>query len=186
MTNDCFPPQVRAWTSLSGVVLTGPAEARHSLLENEEHHTDARQRRTGCRRYHVLITAPEGLTAELAAISALPWQYLIVDEAHRLKNKDSAVASELRSLSTEHLLLLTGTPLQNNTTELWALLSLLDTALFPDLDAFLAKFGTLTESSQVEELKATIRPYLLRRQKSDVLRGGRILTNLPECALIAP
>ena len=109
-----------------------------------------------------------------------------MDEAHRLKNKDSAVAAELRSLSTEHLLLLTGTPLQNNTTELWELLSLLDTALFPDLDAFLSKFGTLTESSQVEELKATIRPYLLRRQKSDVLRGGRILTNLPECALIAP
>ena len=44
----------------------------------------------------------------------------MVDEAHRLKNKDSAVAAELRSLSTEHLLLLTGTPLQNNTTELWA------------------------------------------------------------------
>ena len=110
----------------------------------------------------------------------------MVDEAHRLKNKDSAVAAELRSLSTEHLLLLTGTPLQNNTTELWALLSLLDTALFPDLDAFLARFGTLTETWQVEELKETIRPYLLRRQKSDVLRGDDALAPLEEACMCSP
>jgi chromodomain-helicase-DNA-binding protein 7 len=138
---------------------------------------------------------------------------VVVDEAHRLKNKDSAVAAELRSLSTEHLLLLTGTPLQNNTTELWAhasahhgarpsfptgtplqnnttelwaLLSLLDTALFPDLDAFLARFGTLTETAQVEELKEMIRPYLLRRQKSDVLRGDDSLAPLEETCMCSP
>ena len=93
---------------------------------------------------------------------------MVIDEAHRLKNKDSALAADLRTLDVEHMHLLSGTPLQNNTTELWALLYFLDPELFPNLDAFLAEFGTLTDSAQVDALNERIRPYLLRRQKGDV------------------
>lgn len=87
---------------------------------------------------------------------------------HRLKNKNSALAAELRTLRTEQMFMMTGTPLQNNTTELWTLLSLLDANLFPDLQDFLHRFGTLTGSEQVEKLREAIRPYLLRRHKTDV------------------
>ena len=73
---------------------------------------------------------------------------MVIDEAHRLKNKDSALAADLRQLSVEHMHLLSGTPLQNNTTELWALLFFLDPHLFPSLDAFLSEFGTLTDATQ--------------------------------------
>tara|TARA_B100000768_G_C11204238_1_gene343106 strand:- start:772 stop:1023 length:252 start_codon:yes stop_codon:yes gene_type:complete len=51
---------------------------------------------------------------------------MVIDEAHRLKNKDSALTADLRTLRYEHCHLLSGTPLQNNTTELWALLNFLD------------------------------------------------------------
>ena len=64
--------------------------------------------------------------------------------------------------------LLSGTPLQNNTTELWALLHFLDARTFPDLDGFLAEYGTLTDAEQVNRLNEKIRPYLLRRQKGHV------------------
>ena len=60
------------------------------------------------------------------------------------------MAAELRSLRVEHTVMLTGTPLQNNTGELWALLSLLDANLFPSLDDFMDKFGTLTAADQVD------------------------------------
>jgi SNF2 family DNA or RNA helicase len=86
-----------------------------------------------------------------------------------MAQKDSAMTADLRAMRTEHTVMLTGTPLQNNTTELWALLSLLDSDLFPSLEAFLAEFGTLTGADQVDALKERIRPYLLRRQKGDVL-----------------
>jgi SNF2 family DNA or RNA helicase len=176
MTNDCLPPQVRAWTSLSGVVLTGPAEARHSLLANEEHHTDARQRRTGCRRYHVLITAPEGLTAELAAISAIPWQYLIVDEAHRLKNPRTKFAASLRALQVPHCTLLTGTPVQNDVPELLGLMSFLDEEAFGEArrPELLSRYGDLRRPEQVVELQQMLRPYVLRRTKAD------LATKLPD------
>jgi len=95
----------------------------------------------------------------------------VIDEAHRLKNKDSLMAADLRALRTEHTVMLTGTPLQNSTTELWALLSLLDPQLFPSLEDFLRRFGKLTDSHQVDELREKLRPYLLRRQKGDVLSG---------------
>ena len=55
----------------------------------------------------------------------------------------------MRSLSVDHLHLLTGTPLQNNTSELWALLSLLDPQLFPSREAFESEFGMLTDAAQV-------------------------------------
>ena len=90
---------------------------------------------------------------------------MVVDEAHRLKNKDSALTADLRTLSIEHCHLLSGTPLQNNTTELWALLHYLDPSLFASLDDFLAEFGELNDAEQIDKLNEKIRPYLLRRQK---------------------
>jgi SNF2 family DNA or RNA helicase len=59
------------------------------------------------------------------------WNYLIIDEAHRLKNEASQFSTTVRMLNTKHRLLLTGTPLQNNLHELWALLNF----LLPDIFA---------------------------------------------------
>ena len=100
---------------------------------------------------------------------------MVVDEAHRLKNKDSALTADLRTLSIEHCHLLSGTPLQNNTTELWALLHYLDPSLFASLDDFLAEFGELNDAEQIDKLNEKIRPYLLRRQKV-------VMPPLPLCA----
>ena len=100
--------EVLRWTRLSCVVLHGPADARRSLLNTEGRHSDVHGRATGRRRYHVLITAPDSFTAELSALSALPWQYLIVDEAHRLKNPHTKLYRALTSLRTRHCTLLTG------------------------------------------------------------------------------
>ena len=58
---------------------------------------------------------------DCAHLRNFEWAYLVVDEGHRLKNKDCRLMKELKSLNTKQRLLLTGTPLQNNLTELWSL-----------------------------------------------------------------
>lgn len=58
------------------------------------------------------------------------WEYLIVDEAHKLKNEDSQISKRLRELDSRYRLLLTGTPLQNNLHELWSLLNFLLPEIF--------------------------------------------------------
>ena len=99
------------------------------------------------------------------------WDYLIVDEAHRLKNRDAKALSALRELDCPVKLALTGTPLQNHVAELWSMLNFLDPSRFDDLDSFVAAYGDMQSAAQVRRLTDTLRPYLLRRTKADVDLG---------------
>merc|ERR1712091_370772 len=97
---------------------------------------------------------------------------MVVDEAHRLKSKDSPLAADLRALEPRHLHLLTGTPLQNNTSELWALCHLLDPVRFVSLPAFLELYGhgvghslpasRASRPEQIKEMREAVRPCMLR------------------------
>ncbi len=97
----------------------------------------------------VLVTTFEMATMDRTTLCSLPWQCLIVDEAHRLKNADGKLAQSLRTYHRDHTVLLTGTPLQNNTQELWALLNFLSPDDFASKTDFLQQFGALKESTQV-------------------------------------
>ncbi|RYH10750.1 hypothetical protein EON65_39270, partial [archaeon] len=102
-------------------------------------------------------------------LSNIHWDLVIVDEAHKLKNYESKLGITLREEYVyNHCLLLTGTPLQNNTDELWTLLNFVDRDRFADREGFYSKYGELKTSSQLDDLYTTIRPYLLRREKDIV------------------
>ncbi|KAL1514522.1 hypothetical protein AB1Y20_003620 [Prymnesium parvum] len=162
--------EFEGWTDMNTIVYHGSNESRELIRAYEFFYADAHlnPQTRGLYKFQTLITSYEVVKQDLAELRRIPWRYLVVDEAHRLKNKDSALANDLRTLQVEHLHLLSGTPLQNNTTELWALLNILDSQLFPSLELFIRDFGTLTDSAQVDRLNEKIRPYLLRRQKGDV------------------
>lgn len=162
--------EFEGWTDMNAIVYHGSHESRELIRSHEFYYSDSATNPAtrDLLKFHALITSYEVVKQDLEKLKKIHWRYLVVDEAHRLKNKDSALAQDLRTLKIEHMHLLSGTPLQNNTTELWALLHFLDPNLFPTLDGFLEDFGTLTDSTQVEKLNEKIRPYLLRRQKGDV------------------
>ena len=63
-------------------------------------------------KFNVLLTSYGMVRDEPELFRSVPWRVMIVDEAHRLKNKDSAMAADLRALKPEHTVMLTGTPLQ--------------------------------------------------------------------------
>jgi len=105
------------------------------------------------------------------------WQYLVVDEAHKLKNESSVLSKMLRKISSKYRLLLTGTPLQNNLQELWALLNFLVPEMFSSADEFqsffdLSRKGTEKETEEknkkvIEKLHKILRPFMLRRIKKE-------------------
>ena len=99
----------------------------------------------------VVVTSFEILIRDRAMLQKTKWKYLVVDEAHRLKNMDCRLIRELRQLQAPNRLLLTGTPLQNNLTELWSLLNFLLPSVFNDVVAFKTWFAFDEEITRMQE-----------------------------------
>ncbi|OWZ23357.1 Chromodomain-helicase-DNA-binding protein [Phytophthora megakarya] len=158
------------WTTMNCVVYHGNSAAREIIRDFEFSYLDENLRpdRKKPYRFNILVTTYEVAIKDIAVLSKIHWRCLVVDEAHRLKNQSSRLVEQMRSLRRDHCVLLTGTPLQNKTEELWALLNFLDGRSFPSVADFLDKFGDLHEAQQVADLHKMLKPYLLRRVKEDV------------------
>lgn len=120
-------------------------------------------------KFHILITSYEVFLQDVNNVLInLPFQHIVIDEAHRLKNQNAKILNALKKLPCKRISLLTGTPIQNNTTELWSLLNFIEPSHFNSLTTFLTQFGDLSKLDQVEKLHVMLKPYLLRRMKEDV------------------
>ncbi|KAM0675872.1 chromatin remodeling complex Adenosinetriphosphatase [Gurleya vavrai] len=86
-------------------------------------------------KYDVIITTYE-MCINTKILNKMFFEYVIIDEAHRIKNENSKLSLFVRGYQTNNRLLITGTPLQNNVKELWALLNFLVPELFSDSEAF--------------------------------------------------
>jgi len=123
--------------------------------------------------YDVLVTTYEIVMAEKMILKGVHWNYLVIDEAHRIKNEKSVLSQIVRIFHTKHRLLLTGTPLQNNLQELWALLNFLMPQVFTSAQNF-AEWFDLSNSTEddrefmVKQLHRILRPFMLRRLKREV------------------
>ncbi|KAG7391581.1 choline dehydrogenase 7 [Phytophthora boehmeriae] len=158
------------WTTMNCVVYHGNSASREIIRDFEFYYLDDNLRpdKKQTYRFNILVTTYEVAIKDVAILSKIHWRCLVVDEAHRLKNQSSRLVEQMRSLRRDHCVLLTGTPLQNKTEELWALLNFLDGKSFPSVADFLEKFGDLHEAKQVADLHKMLKPYLLRRVKEDV------------------
>ncbi|ORX45511.1 hypothetical protein DM01DRAFT_1340018 [Hesseltinella vesiculosa] len=120
--------------------------------------------------FEVCIASYETCLMEKTQFKKIAWQYIIIDEAHRIKNENSVLSTILRILKSRNRMLITGTPLQNNLHELWALLNFLLPDVFSSADAFDDWFEQQNgdQKKVVEQLHKVLRPFLLRRVKADV------------------
>ncbi|KAI3756110.1 hypothetical protein L1987_55924 [Smallanthus sonchifolius] len=125
-------------------------------------------------KFDVCVTSFEMAIKEKATLRRFSWRYIIIDEAHRIKNENSLLSKTMRIYNTNYRLLITGTPLQNNLHELWALLNFLLPEIFSSAETFDEWFQISGENDQeevVQQLHKVLRPFLLRRLKSDVEKG---------------
>ncbi|TDH68613.1 hypothetical protein CCR75_000467 [Bremia lactucae] len=125
------------------------------------------------RKFDVCVTTFEMCLKEKTALCKFAWRYLVIDEAHRIKNESSQFSTVVRMLDTEHRLLLTGTPLQNNLHELWALLNFLLPDVFASSQEFDDWFNLDVDDDEakkqmISQLHKILRPFMLRRLKADV------------------
>ncbi|KAF9172315.1 hypothetical protein BGX21_003396 [Mortierella sp. AD011] len=140
------------------------------LHANKDERADMIQTRLLTQKFDVCLTSYDICLLEKTHLKKFAWQYIVIDEAHRIKNENSQLSQIIRAFNSKNRLLITGTPLQNNLHELWALLNFLLPDVFSsseDFDAWFEKQGG-DQDMVVQQLHKVLRPFLLRRIKSDV------------------
>ncbi|KAJ5351467.1 Helicase C-terminal [Penicillium brevicompactum] len=166
------------WTpEINTVLYHGTKEERAALRKKH-----MKMKNQGNMDFPVVCTSYEITMNDRKFLGQYQWRYIVVDEGHRLKNMNCRLIKELLTYNSANRLLITGTPLQNNISELWSLLHFLLPDVFNDLNSFESWFDfssvldTTGQAERVEKRKhnlvtsmhAILKPFLLRRLKTDV------------------
>lgn len=130
--------------------------------------------------HDIVITSYALAHRDAEDLQRVPWHRLALDEAQKIKNPSAASTVAIRSLNAMHRVALTGTPIENHLSELWSIMELLNPGLLGTAGEFRERFALpiekLQDKDRAQQLKAMIRPFLLRRTKSDPAIAG----DLPE------
>ncbi|MFG3548897.1 DEAD/DEAH box helicase [Streptomyces sp. NPDC047725] len=118
-----------------------------------------------------VLTTYGTMRLDAERLAAVAWGMVVADEAQHVKNPYSETARQLRSLRARARVALTGTPVENNLSELWAIMDWATPGLLGRLGTFRRRYARAVESGQdpeaAERLARLVRPFLLRRRKSD-------------------
>uniref|UniRef100_A0A8C2HG22 Chromodomain-helicase-DNA-binding protein 8 n=1 Tax=Cyprinus carpio TaxID=7962 RepID=A0A8C2HG22_CYPCA len=157
------------WTEMNAIVYHGSLASRQMIQQYEMYCKDDKGHLIpGAYKFDALITTFEMILSDCPELREISWRCVVIDEAHRLKNRNCKLLDSLKMLDHEHKVLLTGTPLQNTVEELFSLLHFLEPAQFPSEIEFLREFGDLKTEEQVQKLQSILKPMMLRRLKEDV------------------
>ncbi|CAA7396178.1 unnamed protein product [Spirodela intermedia] len=170
--------EINFWApGINRIMYAGSPEERRRLFKERIAH----------QKFNVLLTTYEYLMNkhDRPKLSKIDWHYIIIDEGHRIKNASCKLNADLKHYRSSHRLLLTGTPLQNNLEELWALLNFLLPNIFNSSEDFSQWFNKPFQSNGdnspdeallseeenlliINRLHQVLRPFVLRRLKHKV------------------
>ncbi|XP_056693459.1 probable helicase CHR10 isoform X1 [Spinacia oleracea] len=189
-----FAPKLRV---LSYV---GEKEHRRRLRRTMYEHVQAQSssNNVSLLPFDVLLTTYDIALIDQDFLSQFQWHYTVIDEAQRLKNSSSVLYGVLKErYIMPRRLLMTGTPIQNNLTELWALMHFCMPSVFGTLEQFLQTFKAVGDASaghdgasvkeQLNTLKCLLGAFMLRRTKSKLVECGTlVLPPLTEITVMVP
>ncbi|KAK9056168.1 hypothetical protein SSX86_027257 [Deinandra increscens subsp. villosa] len=161
--------------NVSCIYYVGNKDQRSKLFSQEVCHM----------KFNVLVTTYEFIMYDRSKLSRVDWKYIVIDEAQRMKDRESVLARDLDKYRCQRRLLLTGTPLQNDLKELWSLLNLLLPEVFDNRKAFHDWFSkpfskevahngeddwleTEKKVIIIHRLHQILEPFMLRRRVEDV------------------
>ncbi|XP_013688249.2 ATP-dependent helicase BRM-like isoform X2 [Brassica napus] len=169
--------ELHTWLpSVSCIYYVGTKDQRSKLFSQE----------VCALKFNVLVTTYEFIMYDRSKLSKVDWKYIVIDEAQRMKDRESVLARDLDRYRCQRRLLLTGTPLQNDLKELWSLLNLLLPDVFDNRKAFHDWFAqpfqregpshnieddwleTEKKVIVIHRLHQILEPFMLRRRVEDV------------------
>ncbi|KAI1296806.1 TATA-binding protein-associated factor [Halotydeus destructor] len=157
---------------------TGSPSERNKLREKVK-------KQNGKCPYNLVVASYDIVRNDVDFFGSINWNYLILDEGHIIKNGKTKLSKAIKSLSANHRLILTGTPIQNNVLELWSLFDFLMPGFLGSERQFMTKFSRPILASRdakasskeqeagvlaMESLHRQVLPFILRRMKEDVLK----------------
>mmetsp|Transcript_4601 Transcript_4601/g.10378 ORF Transcript_4601/g.10378 Transcript_4601/m.10378 type:complete len:2557 (+) Transcript_4601:190-7860(+) len=170
--------EFEGWTNMQCCIYHDRQRVWRDVLREYEWYYEDRPHTPEYLKFNVLVTTYDTLIGDFDVIGDVPWRVSVVDEAHRLRNVKGKLLECMKEISAKGTLkygyqsrvLMTGTPLQNNTAELWTLLNFIEPSRFRSLEEFEENFGNMANREQVEALQRKISPFMLRRVKEDVAK----------------
>jgi len=170
--------EFEGWTDMQCCIYHDRQREWRDVMREYEWYYEDRPHTPDYLKFDVLVTTYDTLISDYDILGQIPWRVTVVDEAHRLRNVKGKLLECMKQISARGTLqygfqsriLMTGTPLQNNTQELWTLLNFIEPYKFPSLDDFQLNYGNMANREQVESLQKKISPFMLRRVKEDVAK----------------
>ena len=141
--------------SLTYVIYDGPQQKRKKMLEKIQP--------------NVILASYSIVINDIQLFEEREFYYVILDEAHHIKNPYTIRASGIKKLNSKHKLCLTGTPVQNNAVELWSIFDFLMPGFLPSRKQFKEDYLNGEDNVGLKRLKQMIAPFILRRTKENVL-----------------
>jgi SNF2 family DNA or RNA helicase len=128
----------------------------------------------------LVLTTYATATRDIEELAGYPWRRVVLDEAQAIKNSLSQASKAARRLTAGHRVALTGTPVENRLAELWSVMDFVNPGMLGTPEQFRTRFSIPVErhgmTGPAQRLRAIIRPYVLRRLKTDPV----IIDDLPE------
>ncbi len=148
------------------------------------HHGDKRKKNNlftkHSKNYQIIITSYSLIYRDLATLTNIKWQGIVLDEAQNIKNFQAKQSQAIRKLDTEFKIALTGTPIENRLTELWSIMDFLNPNYLGNNQFFQRRFALPIEKygdqDSLNTLRSLVQPFILRRLKTD----RNIIDDLPE------
>jgi superfamily II DNA or RNA helicase len=123
-----------------------------------------------------LVITTYGTLLRLPVLQAMPWRLAVLDEAQAIKNPGAKQTREVKKLSAQSRIALTGTPVENRLSDLWSIFDFTHPGLLGTQKVFSTFTKRLASAEHFGPLRALVRPYILRRLKTD----KRVITDLPD------
>lgn len=138
------------------------------------HHGPKRRSDPGTYPEEIIITTYGTMRSDIKAFKEIDFDYVVLDESQSIKNPQSQVAKSSLLLKSKNRLALSGTPVQNNTFDLYAQMNFLNPGMLGSREFFMSEFATPIDKFREDEVKLQLRklthPFLLRRTKEQVAK----------------
>lgn len=125
-------------------------------------------------QFDVVLTTYQTALRDLGILQKIDWEYIVLDESHMIKNRESKIFRAVGTLKTEHKISLSGTPIENSLADLWSQMQFINPDLLGTFSFFKENFLNPIQKNRDEpalrQLRSLVEPFILRRRKQEVAK----------------